>query len=247
MIPIKTKADLEGMRAAARVAAEVRDELAELVRPGMTTGELSEFAAERMAYRGAKSAFKGYRGYKGNICVSVNEIVVHGLPGARKIELGDIISIDVGVVYRGYIGDTARTVMAGVTDPEVVRLVNVTREALAAGIARARAGRRVSDISHAIEKTAVKAGFSVVREFVGHGIGKRMHEEPQIPNFGAAGRGPLLKPGMTLAIEPMINMGEAEVEVLSDGWSVSTCDGRPSAHFEHTVAVCDGEAEILTL
>jgi methionyl aminopeptidase len=176
----------------------------------------------------------------------VNESVVHGIPGKERIRLGDIVSLDVGVRRDGYIGDTARTVMVGVTDPGVVRLVRTAEEALEAGIGAARAGRRVSDISHAIEQVAVAAGFSVVRAFVGHGVGRQMHEEPQIPNFGAPGRGPRLKPGMTLALEPMVNMGCAEVDVQPDGWTVLTRDRKASAHVEHTIAVTEGDAEILT-
>jgi methionyl aminopeptidase len=172
---------------------------------------------------------------------------VHGIPDERRIELGDIVSVDVGVTYGGFIGDTARTVMVGVTDPEVIELVRVTEAALYAGIEKAVAGGRLSDISHAVESRVVRAGFSVVREFVGHGIGRDMHEEPQIPNFGKAGRGPTLETGMTLAIEPMVNAGKADVEVQGDGWTVLTKDRRFSAHFEHTVAVQDGKAEILTL
>jgi methionyl aminopeptidase len=247
MIRIKTERDLEGMRAAGRVCARVRDALVARVSPGVTTGELSDYAGQLIREAGAQSAFSGYRGYPGQICVSVNEAVVHGIPGQRQIRLGDIVSLDVGVRYRGFIGDTAVTVMVGVTDPDVIRLVCTTEQALAAGIAKAQAGRRLSDISHAIEETARGAGFSVVREFVGHGIGRQMHEEPQIPNFGAAGSGPVLKPGMTLALEPMINMGEAGVEVQEDGWTVLTRDRKPSAHVEHTIAVRNGRAEILTV
>jgi len=179
--------------------------------------------------------------------VSVNEAVVHGVPGKRRIQLGDIVSIDIGVKYGGYIGDTATTVMVGVTDPEVIRLVRTTEKALDAGIAMAYAGRRLSDISHVIEEVAVDAGFSVVREFVGHGIGRKMHEDPQIPNFGPPGMGPKLRTGMTLALEPMINLGEADVEVQDDGWTVLTRDRKFSAHFEHTIAITNGKAEILTL
>jgi len=234
------------MREAGELAAKVRNAVVEKVGPGVTTGELADYAGELIKEHGAVSAFLGYRKYPGQICVSVNEVVVHGIPGKLRIELGDVVSIDIGVKYRGYIGDTATTVMVGVVDPDVIRLVRSGEEALRAGIAKARAGGRVSDISHAIESVATKAGFSVVREFVGHGVGKRMHEEPQVPNFGAPGRGATLKEGMTLALEPMINMGNAAVGVGEDGWTVSTCDLRPSVHFEHTVAVCNGAAEILT-
>lgn len=247
MIIIKNDADLEGMRESGRIAARVRDEVVRRISPGVSTLELSEYAGELIrGYGGAESAFLGYRGYPGQICVSVNECVVHGIPGPERIALGDIVSIDVGVRYGGYVGDTATTVMVGVTDPNVIGLVETTRKALDAALGKAVAGRRLSDVSHAIESEASKAGFSVVREFVGHGIGKSMHEDPQIPNFGKPGRGPVLRAGMTLAIEPMVNMGASEVEVEPDGWSVRTRDRMPSAHFEHTVAVSNGKAEILT-
>lgn len=247
MIVVKNAADLEGMRASGQVAARVRDSVVRNVRPGVTTRELSDYAGKLIKEFGAKSAFLGYRGFPSQICISVNETVVHGIPGKRRIELGDIVSIDVGVKYDGYIGDTATTVMVGVIDQQVIKLVKTAEQALTAGIRMAQKGGRLSDISHAIESIAVKSGFSVVHEFVGHGIGRKMHEDPQIPNFGRPGRGPKLKAGMTLALEPMINMGESAVEVQNDGWTVLTRDRRPSAHFEHTIAVRDGKAEILTL
>ena len=234
------------MRESCGLAARVRDQVAAAIRPGVTTLELSELAGALMRAEGGESAFLGYHGYPGIICTSVNDAVVHGIPNDRQIVLGDIVSIDIGVRHRGYIGDTATTVMVGVTDPEVVRMVTTTQRALEAGIAAARAGNRVSDISHAIEQVALEAKFGVVRDFVGHGVGQKMHEEPQVPNFGPPGRGPVLKAGMTLALEPMLNMGRAEVRVLDDGWTVVTRDGKPAAHFEHTIAVRDDEAEILT-
>jgi len=246
MIIIKTPEEIERMRVSSLIAAQVRDELAQKVAPGVTTGELDAYAQELVGKLRAKSSFFGYRGYPGHICTSVNDVVVHGIPGPRRIEMGDVVSIDVGVVYDGFVGDTATTVMVGVTDPEVIRLVKVSEQALAAGIAKAVPGGRLSDISHAIEQVVVDAGFSVVREFVGHGIGRSMHEEPQIPNFGPPGKGPRLKKGMTLAIEPMVNLGSADVEVMSDGWTVLTKDRKPSAHVEHTVAIGDAGAEILT-
>lgn len=244
---IKTESELARMRASGRIAARVRDRLVQSVSPGVSTGELGDLAAELIRGYGAKSAFLGYRGYPGQICTSVNEAVVHGIPGAQRIRLGDIVSIDVGVVYEGFVGDTATTVMVGVTDESVVRLVRTTEAALQAGIQQARAGNRLSDISHAIEQTAVAAGFSVVRDFVGHGIGRKMHEDPQVPNFGKPGSGPRLKAGMTMALEPMVNLGTARVEIQPDGWTVLTADRKLSAHFEHTVAIGEGSAEILTL
>lgn len=246
MIPIKSPAELERMRRSNRIAARVRDAIASEIRPGVTTADLDELAEALIREQGARSAFKGYRGYPGNICVSVNEEVVHGIPGMRPIRMGDIVSLDVGVVCKGFVGDTATTVMVGATDVETVRLVETTRQALTAALAAVRDGTRLSDVSYAIESTARAAGFSVVRDFVGHGIGRSMHEEPQIPNFGPPGRGPVLREGMTLAIEPMLNRGASGVEVLADGWTVVTRDGLPSAHFEHTVAVGVSGVEILT-
>lgn len=247
MIIIKSRDELSQMRESGRIAARVRDELVHSVAPGVTTRELDELAARLIGRMGGASAFLGYRGYPGNICLSIDAEVVHGIPCERRIELGQIVSIDVGVLYRGFVGDTATTVMVGVTDPNLVRLVMTTEQALAEGVAMARPGNKLSDISHAIETTATRAGFSVVRDFVGHGIGRKMHEDPQIPNFGAPGCGPKLKAGMTLAIEPMVNMGTSGVEVMADGWTVLTADRKPSAHFEHTIAIGADGPEILTL
>lgn len=247
MITIKTPEELERMRVSNRIAANVLEKVARAVAPNVTTGELDALGAELIASFGAVSAFLGYRGYPGTICVSINDEIVHGIPGPRRIGLGDIVSIDVGVVYNGFVGDNARTVMVGVSDPESRRLAAVGYAALEAAIAVTRPGGRVTDLSHAIATTALAAGFQPVRDFVGHGIGRRMHEDPQIPNFGAPGRGARLRSGMTLAIEPMINMGGWEVKTDGDGWTVRTRDGRPSVHFEHTVAVsADGAAEILS-
>ncbi len=247
MIVIKSRDELQRMRKSGRLAARVRDEIVRLVAPGVSTKWLDGKAAELMEALGCRSAFLGYRGYPGNICLSIDDEVVHGIPCERRIEMGQIVSLDVGVVHDGFVGDTAATVMVGVTDPEVVRLVRTTEKALVEGVARAKAGNRLSDISNAIESTASAAGFSVVRDFVGHGIGRKMHEEPQIPNYGPPGKGPVLKPGMTLAIEPMVNLGGYAVEVQADGWTVLTADRRPSAHFEHTVAVGEDGPEILTI
>jgi len=247
MIIVKTPDELARMRASGRLAARVLATLAQAVAPGMTTCELDRLAAELIRAQGARSAFLGYRGYPGHICVSVNEEVVHGIPGPRRIVMGDVVALDVGVAYNGFIGDCATTVAIGVSDPDVLRLLDVGRAALAAAIAQARPGARVGDISHAVQETAERAGFSVVRDFVGHGVGRQMHEDPQVPNFGPAGVGAKLKVGMTIALEPMINLGGAAVEVLADGWTAVTRDRKPSVHFEHTVAVSDAGAEILTV
>ncbi len=246
MIILKTDEEVARMRASGRIAARVLAAVAQAVRPGITTRELDALGARLIRAADAQSAFYGYRGYPGQICVSVNEEVVHGIPGARVIQLGDVVSVDVGVEYRGFIGDTATTVMVGVTDPEIIRLVAAGQQALDRAVSLAVAGARLSDLSHAIEQTAASAGYAVVRDFVGHGVGRQMHEDPQIPNFGAPGRGPRLRPGMTLALEPMLNQGSSEVEVLADGWTVVTKDRKVSVHFEHSVAVRDGAALVLT-
>lgn len=247
MIVIKSPSELDAMRRVNRMTAKVRDELAAMVRPGITTLELGNAAFELIRKLGGTSAFYGYHGFPGQICVSINEEVVHGIPGKRVIKDGDIVSIDTGITFGGFIGDTAITVAAGEIDDEKKRLLQVTKAALDAGIAKAVVGNRLGDISHAIQTVVEAAGFSVVREFVGHGIGRDMHEDPQIPNFGKAGHGPKLKPGMTLAIEPMVNIGGPKVKVLADNWTAVTSDGSASAHFEHTVAVGVTAPEILTL
>ncbi len=248
MITIKTDDELRLMRDSNRVAANVLEAVARAVAPNVTTADLDAYGDEIIRSYGARSAFRGYHGYPGTICVSVNEEVVHGIPGRRRIALGDLVSIDVGVLLGGFVGDNARTVSVGVCDPECRRLAATGRAALDAAIDAARAGARLSDVSHAIEATARGAGFQPVRDFVGHGIGRRMHEDPQIPNYGPPGKGPRLRPGMTLAIEPMINMGGWQVRTDRDGWTVTTRDRRPSVHFEHTVAVTgEGAAEILSV
>ena len=247
MIVIKTPLELEAMRRVNRMTARVRDELAAMVRPGITTLDLGNAAFELIRKLGGTSAFHGYHGFPGQICVSINDEVVHGIPGRRVIKDGDIVSIDTGITFGGFIGDTAVTVAAGEIDAEKRKLIEVTKAALDAGISKAIAGNRLGDISYAIQSVVEAAGFSVVREFVGHGIGRDMHEDPQIPNFGKAGHGPRLKPGMTLAIEPMVNIGGPKVKVLDDNWTAVTADGSASAHFEHTVAVGVTAAEILTL
>ena len=247
MIPIKTAAEVERMRVACRLSAQLLAEVAAQVRPGTTTGELDAFAAARMRALGVKSAFFGYGGFPGYTCISLNEEVVHGIPGPRAINAGDLVSVDLGVVADGFIGDNATTVRVGAVDAESARLCEVTAAALAAGIAAARAGNRLGDVGHAVQAVAEAAGFSVVRDYCGHGVGRKLHEEPQIPNYGLPGQGPVLRPGMTLAIEPMVNQGTHRVEVLPNRWTVRTRDRKRSAHFEHTVLVVpDGPAEILT-
>lgn len=246
MIVLKTERELALMRPACALAQAVLDEVADFIRPGLTTKEVDEYAAARIRHYGAKSAFLGYRKYPCHVCISVNEQVVHGLAGSRRLNFGDIISLDVGVVHNGFIGDTARTVAVGGCSVEAQRLMDVTEQALYEGIAQAVAGRRVVDISRAIQRYVEGSGYSVVREFVGHGVGRTMHEEPQVPNFVEGKKSPVLRPGMTIAIEPMVNAGRPEVHILNDGWTVVTNDGSLSAHFEHTVLVTEGEPEILT-
>lgn len=245
-ISLKSAAELEGMRTSCRMTAEVLGRVAAAVQPGVTTGELDDLARKAIAEMRARPSFLGYHGYPAAMCISVNDEVIHGIPGRRLIMPGDVVSLDVGVYYKGFHGDSATTVMVGVVDPDVIRLVDATRRALAEALDVVRPGARLSDVSHIIEATTKGSGCTVVREFVGHGIGRALHEDPQVPNFGVAGRGPVLRPGMTLAIEPMVNLGGPEVSVLDDKWTVVTQDGRPSAHFEHTVAVVEGGVEVLS-
>jgi methionyl aminopeptidase len=246
MIPVKSAGEIDSMRRSCRVASEILDQLCSMVAPGVTTGEIDSRAAELIRKNGARSAFLNYRGFPGHICISVNEEVVHGIGGKRKLAYGDVVKLDVGVVVDGWVGDNAATVPVGAVSPEVDRLIRATEEALAEGISKVRAGVRLGDVCSAIEKSVIRRGYSVVREFVGHGVGRKLHEEPQIPNYGKAGTGPRLKAGMTLAIEPMVNMGRGDVRLLEDGWTVVTSDGKPSAHVEHTILVTEEEAEILT-
>lgn len=246
MIPIKSANEIQRMRASCAAAAEVLEIIGAMCVPGVTTKELDEAAGEWIKKLGGKSPFLGYKGFPCHTCISVNEEVVHGIAGKRRVQYGDIVSLDVGIILDGYVGDNARTFAVGVVKPRTQELLRVTEKALYAGIGQARPGNRVGDISHAVQTLVEASGFSVVREFVGHGVGRKMHEDPQIPNFGRAKEGPKLKPGMTLAIEPMVNGGTYEVQMLSDGWTVVSADGQPSAHFEHTVLVTEGEAEILT-
>lgn len=246
MITCKSERELSYMREAGRVVAKTHAELARAIRVGITTLELNRLAEEIIVREGAKPAFKGLYGFPYTICASVNEEVVHGFPSLRKLENGDIISIDIGAEINGYFGDSAATYTVGDVRTEVLKLLEATEESLYKGIAMAKAGNRLSDISHAVQTCAEGYGFSVVRDYVGHGIGKKPHEEPQVPNFGKPGRGPRLKAGMTLAIEPMINMGTYEVRTLANNWTVVTLDAKLSAHFEHTIAITDGQPEILT-
>lgn len=247
MIIIKNTDELAAMRISARKTATILHKVAAMVAPGVTTIELDEYAAELARKEEGRCAFYGYHGFSGRICCSINEEVVHGVPGKRVIHDGDVVSIDFGLVYGGFVGDTATTVAVGTIDPEWQRLLDVTQASLVAAIDKAVEGNRLSDISNAVQVVAESAGFSVVRDFVGHGIGRDMHEDPQIPNYGPPGRGPVLKAGMTFAVEPMINLGVHKTEILKDGWTVVTRDRLPSAHFEHTIAVGKDKAEILTI
>ena len=241
MIILKSQREINYLRDAGRIVAETLAELKKAVKPEVTTQELDTIAEDYIKSCGAIPAFKGYQGFPGNICASVNEEVVHGIPGLRKLKNGDTISIDMGAVINGYYGDAAITVPVGEIDSELQQLLKVTEESLYKGIEQAVVDNHLGDISH-----AVQYGFGVVRDYVGHGIGRKMHEDPQIPNYGLPGRGPRLKSGMTLAIEPMINLGTHEVKVLKDGWTVVTADRKSSAHFEHTIAITPEGPEILT-
>ncbi|MGE5652889.1 MAG: type I methionyl aminopeptidase [Bacillota bacterium] len=246
MIILKSDQEIQCMREAGRVVAQVLDALTKAVAPGISTAELDRLAERIIRDAGALPSFKGYNGFPASICASVNEEVVHGIPGMKVLRSGDIISIDVGAQVNGFHGDAAVTLPVGVVDPETARLLQVTEESLYKGIAQAKEGQRLSDISHAVQTHAEAHGYGVVRDYVGHGIGRAMHEDPQIPNFGPPGRGPRLKAGMVLAIEPMVNAGTFAVESMPDGWTVVTSDRRPSAHFEHTVAITTDGPVILT-
>jgi methionyl aminopeptidase len=250
MIPIKNAKEIEKMRQSCRTASEILDRVSELIRPGITTKEVDEAAADFMNEAKVKSAFLGYRlGHRvfpGNICISLNDEVVHGIGSQRRIQYGDIVKLDIGVIQDGWVGDTAQTIPVGIVDERTDQLLRVTEKALERAINVADEGARLGDICAEIEDEASTNGFSVVREFVGHGVGRKLHEEPQIPNYGRRGSGPKLKAGMTLAIEPMINIGSADVRLLDDGWTVRTADGTRSAHFEHTVLITKDGPEILT-
>ena len=246
MIVCKSPAELDKMRAANQLVARILEELAAMVAPGVSTADLDAAAESKVRAAGAEPAFKGYRGYPATLCASVNEQVVHGIPNKAPLKAGDIVSLDMGVKLNGYFGDSAVTVAVGAVREDVSRLLRVTQEALEKGIAQVKLGGRISDIGHAIQQHVESQGFWVVREFVGHGIGASLHEEPQIANYGEPGRGPRLAEGMTLAIEPMVNMGKPSVKVLGDGWTAVTSDGSLSAHFEHSVAVTSAGPWILT-
>jgi methionyl aminopeptidase len=234
------------MRLPGEIVGGAHERVREALKPGVTTAELDRLVEEYIREKGGTPAFKGYRGFPASVCASVNEEVVHGIPGSRTLEEGDIVGVDIGVRAGGFYADAAQTLPVGSVSKEAQDLLRVTRESLYQGIERARVGNRMGDVSHAIQEFVEKAGFSVVRSLVGHGIGRAMHEDPQVPNFGPAGKGPELKAGMALAIEPMVNIGRHEVEVLDDSWTVVTIDGSLSAHFEHTVAITDNGPVVLT-
>ena len=247
MVIIKSPREIEQLKRSSAMVAEVFEKLRGMIVPGITTKELDQVAEEYILLKGARPAFKGYRGFPATLCISINDEVVHGIPGQRRLKEGDIVSLDVGVNYIGYFGDAAITLPVGEVDPEAKRLLEVTKKALYIGIEKAKVGNRLFDISYAIQSWVESHGFSVVRDFAGHGIGKELHEEPQIPNFGTPHQGPRLEKGMVFALEPMVNEGTHEVRILSDGWTVVTTDGKRSAHFEHTIAITDDGAEILSV
>ncbi len=243
----KDRDQIAVMRKAGRVVAEMHTCIREAIRPGVTTAELDRIGRDVLERRGAESNFLGYHGYPAVICASPNEVIVHGIPGPRVLEEGDIVSIDCGAIIAGWHGDAAFTAPVGAVDADSARLIDVTEKALHAGIAQMVDGNRLSDIGHSVQGVAERAGFSVVRDYVGHGIGRAMHESPEVPNYGPAGKGLRLRSGQVFAVEPMVNAGTPDTLVLDDGWSVVTADGRRSAHFEHTIAVTDNGPEILTL
>ncbi|HRZ40433.1 MAG TPA: type I methionyl aminopeptidase [Candidatus Omnitrophota bacterium] len=245
-IILKTPDEIKIMRKAGGILSKILKKVAASVADGITTRDIDLLTESLIVQQGCRAAFKGYRGFPGSACVSVNQEVVHGIPGNRKIKNGDIVSIDVGLIYQGYYADTATTVAVGPVSEQTKRLVEVTRESLHAGIIQARAGQHLSDISHAVQKHVEHHGFSVVRDFVGHGIGATLHEEPEIPNYGPPHTGPILREGMVFCIEPMVNMGSWQTKIMDDGWTVETEDGKPSAHFEHMIAVTAGGPDILT-
>ena len=247
MIAVKSDRELEVMRKACQITAAARKLAGDMIRPGITTREIDKAVHHFILSQGAKPSFLGYAGYPASVCVSVNEEVIHGIPGGRRLKEGDIVSIDVGAYYHGFHGDCAATYPCGKISREAQLLIDVTQQSFFEGIKHARQGGRVSDISHAVQTYAESFGFGVVREYVGHGVGEKMHEEPEIPNYGAPGRGPRLIRGMTIAVEPMITLGNPSIRVLKDDWTVVTLDGKLAAHYEDTVLITDGEPEILTV
>ena len=247
MVYLRDQLEIDAIREAARIVARTLKLLAQEVQPGVTTAELDHMAEEYIRSQGAAPAFKGYRGFPATVCISINEEVVHGIPSSsRHVKEGDIVGLDLGCIVEGYYADCAFTLAVGDVPARVQELLDVTRESLELGIKECRPGRRLSDVSHAIQSHVEGHGFSIVRAFVGHGIGRALHEEPQVPNFGDPGRGPQLRPGMVLAIEPMVTMGSWEVKILDDGWTAVTKDGSLAAHFEHTIAVTESGPEVLT-
>ena len=247
MIAIKNERELIVMRKACEITAAARALAGEMVRPGVSTKAIDRAVRDFIVSQGAKPSFLGYNGFPASACISVNQTVIHGIPGGYILKDGDIVSVDVGAYYKGFHGDCAATFACGTVSADAQKLIDVTKQSFFEGIRFARRGHRVSDISHAIQTYVESNGFSVVRSFVGHGVGAQLHEEPEVPNFGAPGRGPRLIPGMTLAIEPMVNVGDHNVRILRDGWTVVTADGKLSAHYENTVLITDGEPEILTV
>ena len=247
MIAIKNERELNAMRKACKITAAARALAGEMVRPGVSTKQIDKAVHDFIEAQGAKPSFLGYHGYPASICISVNNTVIHGIPGGYVLQEGDIVSVDVGAYYEGFHGDCAATFPCGAISTQAQKLIDVTKQSFYEGIRFATRGHRVSDISHAIQTYVESNGFSVVRSFVGHGVGAQLHEEPEVPNFGQPGRGPRLLPGMTLAIEPMVNVGVYDVKVLKDGWTTVTADGKLSAHYENTVLITDGEPEILTV
>ena len=247
MITIKNERELVSMRKACKITAAARALAGEMVRPGISTKAIDKAVHEFILSQGAKPSFLHYNGYPASVCISVNSTVIHGIPGGYVLKEGDIVSVDVGAFYEGFHGDCAATYACGAISTEAQRLIDVTRQSFYEGIAHAVRGNRVQDISHAVQTYVESNGFAVVRSFVGHGVGRNMHEDPEVPNFGAPGRGPRLLPGMTIAVEPMVTAGTYEVRVLKDGWTTVTADGKLAAHYENTVLITDGEPEILTV
>ena len=247
MISIKNERELESMRQACKITAAARALAGEMVRPGVSTKAIDQAVHDYIVSQGAKPSFLNYNGFPASACISVNDTVIHGIPGGYILKEGDIVSIDVGAYYKGFHGDCATTYACGAISTEAQKLIDVTQQSFFEGMKLAKKGNRVQDISHAIQTYVESNGFSIVRSFVGHGVGRQLHEEPEVPNFGHPGRGPRLVRGMTIAVEPMVNTGTYEVRVLKDGWTVKTADGKLSAHYENTVLITDGEPEILTV